>query len=246
MGILKTLKRKYFKYKEHFAQHKNLKIIKKNILITGVNSGIGLCILKRIVNENNVLAFVNNNSDQAEKIKTNNLSILKCDFSNIDNLNGFEQNITSFKPNIIINCAAMFGDQVNIEEFDFKNYYKVLNTNVIAPIVITKLSLKANNLEQVINISSEMGSTNLNKTGNYFYYRSSKNLLNSFSKNLSIEFNNKVNVYCIHPGSVKTKMNSGGVLDPDFAAQKIINISAENDESISGALIDLNKKILPW
>ena len=106
----------------------------------------------------------------------------------------------------------MFGDQINIEEFDFKNYYKVLNTNVIAPIVITKYSLKANSLEQVINISSEMGSTNLNKTGNYFYYRSSKNLLNSFSKNLSIEFNNKVNVYCIHPGSVKTKMNSGGVL----------------------------------
>ena len=69
MGILKTLKRKYFKYKEHFAQHKNLKQTKKNILITGVNSGIGLCILKSIVNENNVFAFVNNNSDQAEKIK---------------------------------------------------------------------------------------------------------------------------------------------------------------------------------
>ena len=246
MGILKTLKRKYFKYKEHFTQHKNLKLIKKNILITGVNSGIGLCILKRIVNENNVLAFVNNNSDQAEKIKTNNLSILKCDFSNIKNLDNFEQNITSFKPNIIINCAATFGDQINLEEFHFENYYKVLNTNVIAPIVITKQSLKANSLEQVINISSEMGSINHNKTGKYFYYRSSKNLLNSFSKNLSIEFNNKVNVYCIHPGSVKTKMNSGGVLDPDFAAQKIINISAENDESISGALIDLNKKILPW
>ena len=91
-----------------------------------------------------------------------------------------------------------------------------------------------------------MGSTNLNKTGNYFYYRSSKNLLNSFSKNLSIELNNKVNVYCIHPGSVKTKMNSGGVLDPEFAAQKIINISAENDQTLSGSLIDLNKKILPW
>ena len=116
MGIIKTLKRKYFKYKEYFAQHNNFKLIKKNILITGVNSGIGLCILKRIVNENNVLAFVNNNSDQAEKIKTNNLSIFKCDFSNINNLNSFEQNIISFKPNIIINCAAIFGDQINIEE----------------------------------------------------------------------------------------------------------------------------------
>ena len=33
MGILKTLKRKYFKYKEHFAQHKNLKLTKKNKLV---------------------------------------------------------------------------------------------------------------------------------------------------------------------------------------------------------------------
>ena len=91
-----------------------------------------------------------------------------------------------------------------------------------------------------------MGSSNLNKTGNYFYYRSSKKLLNSFSQNFSIEFKNKINLYCIHPGSVKTKMNTGGIINPDLAAQKIINISVENDENLCGVLIDLNKNILPW
>ena len=246
MGIFKTLKRKYIKSKELLSKNQNLRLIKKNILITGANSGLGLSIFKKIVNENNILAFVNKNSDQAEKFKNDSVTILKCDLSDINNLASQEQKIIDFKPNIIINCAAIFGDTDNFNKFDFKKYHKVLNINSIAPIVISKMSLKSNTLEQIINISSEMGSSNLNKSGNYFYYRSSKKLINSFSQNFSIEFKNKINLYCIHPGSVKTKMNTGGIINPDYAAQKIIDISVENDENLCGVLIDLNKNILPW
>ena len=69
-----------------------------------------------------------------------------------------------------------------------------------------------------------MGSITLNKKGDYYYYRASKALLNSITKNLSIDLNKKnINVLCIHPGSVKTKMNPGGDISTSQSSQKIIN-----------------------
>ena len=92
-----------------------------------------------------------------------------------------------------------------------------------------------------------MGSTANNKVGGYYYYRSSKSLLNSISKNLSLDLkNDNINVFCIHPGDVKTKMNSGGLIMPDISAKKIINILSENNSKFSGILIDINKEIIKW
>ena len=92
-----------------------------------------------------------------------------------------------------------------------------------------------------------MGSINLNKHGGYYYYRTSKTLLNSITKNLSIDLKHKnIIAYCIHPGSVKTKLNSGGLISPEMSAQKIINLCAENNIKYSGKFIDINKNILEW
>ena len=80
----------------------------------------------------------------------------------------------------------------------------------------------------------------MNKSGGYYLYRNSKSLLNSITKNLAIDLKKKgVNVYCIHPGSVKTKMNTGGVDNPEYTAQKIINFCVINDEKYARKFIDI-------
>ena len=91
-----------------------------------------------------------------------------------------------------------------------------------------------------------MCSINLNKQGNYYYYRLSKTLLNSFTKNLSIDFKNKFKTYCIHPGSMKTKLNSGGILNSEYSARKIINIIAKNKVKNNGRFIDIDENNLDW
>ena len=50
---------------------------------------------------------------------------------------------------------------------------------------------------------------------------------------------------CEAPGSVKTKLNPGGVLNPDIVALNIINILGDS-ENLNGKFIDLNKKELTW
>ena len=245
MGLFKSLKRKIITFQNLFS--KNLKIKNKNIIITGANSGLGLALVKALNIDNNILAFVNKDKSNIINIDGGEIKIINWDFRNIEPNKIITDTIVKFKPNIIFNSAASFGSEKKISEIDIKQFNSVFNINVLSSLSIIQDSLKGNELEQIINISSEMGSINLNKDGGYYYYRTSKTLLNSITKNLSIDLKHKdIIVYCIHPGSVKTKLNSGGLISPEVSAQKIINLCAENNFKFSGKFLDINKNVLEW
>ena len=245
MGLFKSIQRRIITFQNLLL--KNLKIKKKNIIITGANSGLGLALVKALNIDNNILAFVNKDKSNIINIDGGEIKIINWDFRNIEPKKINTDTIVKFKPNIIINSAASFGSEKKISEIDIKQFNSVFNINVLSSLSIIKDSLKGNELEQIINISSEMGSINLNKDGGYYYYRTSKTLLNSITKNLSIDLKHKnIIVYCIHPGSVKTKLNSGGLISPEISAQKIINLCAENNFKFSGKFLDINKNVLEW
>ena len=73
-------------------------------------------------------------------------------------------------------------------------------------------------------------------------------MMNSFSKNLSIDLKNDygVNVLTICPGSVKTKLNPSGILDPETVALNIINILENSSDKYNGKFIDLKGNYLNW
>jgi len=247
MGISKTINRKLQIIKNFFSKKYNIR--NKRIIITGANSGIGFELTKKLSSNNNfILAFVSNNDENVKNIQNENIKIIKCDFKDITKLENLDNEIKNFKPNILINCAAKFGPQnQSLDEVRIADFVDIFNINALAPFLLVKKSLVSNSLEQIINLSSEMGSVNLNNSGNYYLYRSSKSILNFFSKNLSIDLRNQnINVFCIHPGDVKTKMNTGGLISADLASQKIINISSENNSFFCGKFIDIDCKILEW
>ena len=246
MGLFKTLKRRIIPFQNLFS--KNLQLNNKNIIITGANSGIALALVKNLNIHNNILAFVNKDKSNISDIEGRDIKIINWDFRNINDHKDYVNEIIKFKPNIIINSAATFGPgNQKYYELDIKEFFNIFNVNVFSPLRIIQNSIKGKELEQIINISSDMGSISLNKEGDYYYYRTSKTLLNSITKNLSIDLKQKnINVYCIHPGNVKTKLNTGGIISPTFASQKIINICAENNLNFSGKFIDINKNILKW
>ena len=246
MGLFKTLKRRIIPFQNLFS--KNLQLNNKNIIITGANSGIALALVKNLNIHNNILAFVNKDKANISDIEGRDIKIINWDFRNINDHKDYVNEIIKFKPNIIINSAAIFGpENQKYYELDTKEFFNIFNVNVFSHLRIIQNSIKGKELEQIINISSDMGSISLNKEGDYYYYRTSKTLLNSITKNLSIDLKQKnINVYCIHPGNVKTKLNTGGIIPPTFASQKIINICAENNFNFNGKFIDINKNILEW
>ena len=59
--------------------------------------------------------------------------------------------------------------------------------------------------------------------------------------------NDKISVIALHPGNVKTKFNSSGLIDPKKCAEKMINFIANNNQKFNGKLVDLNNlQIIDW
>jgi len=151
---------------------------------------------------------------------------------------------------LINNAGTWGGKNQNFNEIDYENFLKASNINAISILRLSETVLKyskKDSLDSILNISSQFGSIEHNTSGTNYVYRGTKSMMNSFSKNLSIDLKRDygVNVISICPGNVKTKMNPGGILNPKNIALNIIDI-LENSESYNGKFIDLNKNELTW
>lgn len=255
MGLRRLIKN--FIYRKKFDPSKNKKITNsiKNqiILVTGANSGIGLALTKKFLNLNNtVIATYNLNNENLLKLKCKNLKIYQCDQSDIKNLDKLEDYIKNISINIIINNAGVWGGKnQNFNNIDYENFFKAININALSILRLSEIVLKCSskiNLNSIINISTLYSSTDHNTTGKNYIYKSTKNMMNSFSKNLSIDLKNDygVNVITVCPGSVKTKLNPNGILDPSTVAINIINILENSSDKHNGKFIDLNENYLNW
>jgi short-subunit dehydrogenase len=254
---LRTKIKKFFYIKKFSKKKYSSNINKKNILITGANSGIGLALVKRLIElDNNVLATYRNNCDNLKTIKKNNLSIVKFDQKKIDESEELEKKIKDAPVNLLINCAGVFGtaslDDQQIEKLDFKKFEEVLMVNSISILKIMQIilnnKLSQKDLEILVNITSDAGSIGLNNQGNAYMYRTSKSALNSITKNMSIDLNSrfKTIVFAVDPGNVQTGMNPGGILKADECAKLIINLMSSNVKLINGKFVNLLGTEIDW
>ena len=255
MGLRTKIRK--FLYTRKFSKKKYLtNINKKNILITGANSGIGLALTKRLLElDNKVLAIYRENSENLTSIKDSNLSIIKYDLKKINESKNFENKIKETSIDLILNCAGVFGpsfDNQEIESLDFEKFQEVLMVNSISILKIIQIILynkfSKKNLEILVNISSDAGSINLNNEGNAYMYRASKTALNSITKNMSIDLMRrfKTIVFAIDPGNVRSGMNPGGQLKSDVCANLIINLISSNVHLLNGKFVNLLGDELPW
>ena len=254
---LRTKIKKFFYIKKFSKKQYSLNINKKNILITGANSGIGLALVKRLIKlDNNVLATYRDNCDNLKAIENHNLSIVKFDQKKIDESEELEKKIKNTSINLVINCAGVFGttsfEDQQIEKLDFKKFEEVLMVNSISILKIMQIilnnKLSQKNLEILVNITSDAGSIGLNNQGNAYMYRTSKSALNSITKNMSIDLNSrfKTIVFAVDPGNVQTGMNPGGILKADECAKLIINLMSSNVKLINGKFVNLLGAEIDW
>ena len=255
MGLRRKIKN--FLFTRKFSKKKYLtNINKKNILITGANSGIGLALTKRLLElDNKILAIYRENFENLTNIKDKNLSIIKYDLRKINESENFEKKIKETSVDLILNCAGVFGpsfDNQQIENLDFEKFQEVLTVNSISILKILQIILNnrssLKNLEILVNISSDAGSTYLNNEGNAYMYRASKAALNSITKNMSVDLMLKFKtiVFAIDPGNVQSGMNPGGQLKADVCANLIINLMSSNVHLLNGKFLNLLGDEIPW
>ena len=120
---------------------------------------------------------------------------------------------------ILVNNAGVY-EGTQIHELSIEAWDKVMNTNLRAPFLLTRLVLpvmRAHRSGQIINISSESGLEHYKIDG---AYGTSKHALNDFGEYIqreNQEFNIKVNTIC--PGMVVTEMSEN---EPGLKLEKCL------------------------
>lgn len=249
MGLRKIIKKKLYNLK--FNKKLNLKLADKIVLITGASSGIGYGICENLIKNNKVIAVYNNSIENLKKLNNKNLDIVKCDLSDLENYQNIEEKIKKYNIDIIINSAGQFGTSNQaINNIDFENFSKIIKINSLSILKIIQLfetNHKLKFLQNIINISSDGGSIELNDQGNAYIYRTSKSALNSISKNLSIDLkkNYGISVITLDPGNVKTNMNGKGFLDASKCGRYIVDIICDKND-YNGVFMNILRNKIPW
>ena len=207
---------------------------KKNIIVTGSSSGIGLSITKVLLkNKANVLGI----SRRSQKISNKNYQHIEFDLSKIESEYEKLNKFLKGKPihGLISNAGS--GKLDSLENFSPKQISEFINLNLNSHIIITRLLLpyfKTKNNGFLIYIGSE-ASYKVGKYGSI--YSACKFGLRGFVKSIRIETSlNNIKVTLINPGIVKTPFYNNLKISPGTGYDEFIE---PND--ISNVIIDILK-----
>ncbi len=223
--------------------------MKKNIVITGANRGIGLSLTKHYQQQGHQV-FGSCRNSSAELDASGAMVIDGIDVSNDASIAQLSAKLNGTEIDLLINNAGIFRNEV-LGNIDHDSIQKQFTVNTFGPLKITEaLHNYFSENSKLVMITSRMGSISDNTNGGFYGYRMSKAALNIAAISLSHDLRQKrVSVAIIHPGFVGTDMISGygdGDITPDQAAERIAQRIEELNLKNSGTFWHSNGQVLPW
>jgi len=220
----------------------------KTILITGVSKGLGLILLKSILNDgNNVYGISRSDNDELNELKElfpNQFVHLKYDLSSNENVKELSKYILKNKlkfDSFVNNAATAYDDIITNTNFD--KLELMFKTNVLTPIMITKLILRNFILNKVkgsiIHISSISVHTGYKGLS---MYASTKGALEAFSKNTAREWGEmEIRSNCVVAGFMETEMSS---TLSDAQKNRIYNRTSLKKETDKNSVVETIKFLI--
>lgn len=216
-----------------------MKVKGKLILLTGATGGIGKAIAEKLVAQGARLILVGRSTEHLHSvarqlaISANDGFVLQADISQHDGRETIRTAIIAMQEplDVLINCAGvnLFG---MLEDNDPASIEQLINTNVTATILLTRLMLEFLNKKngRIINIGSSFGS--LGYPG-FSVYCASKFALRGFTEAMRRELSDgKIQIACLAPRATNTSLNSDAVCamnkelgnamdEPEFVAAQV-------------------------
>ena len=187
-------------------------------LITGASSGIGRDMARELSKKGYDLVLVARDLDKLNEVKKEleaKIEIVCMDISNVDNCKKLYEQYKDI--DILINNAG-FGDCGYFYKTNLEKEISMINTNIVAYHVLTKLYLqdmKQKNSGKILNVASIAGFMPGPLMATYY---ATKNYVVRLSEAIREELNkqkSKVQISILCPGPVDTNFNK--VADVEFA-----------------------------
>ena len=232
--------------------------MKRIILITGSNRGLGKATGLKLCEYGHEVIFTSRNLnnlkaiEQEVKEKKYNASFFELDVCNLNSIQSLKKEVEKKYDYIdtLINNAGILNDRNDsILNLDHQLLHQTMNTNLFNPLYMIQQFqdlIKKSSNGVIVNISSVLGQLESMTTG-MPSYRISKCAINAVTKVVSEElrdFNIKVN--SIHPGWVQTDMGgSEASLTIDEAVPGLVWAATLDQDGPTGKFF-FNQKEIPW
>jgi NAD(P)-dependent dehydrogenase (short-subunit alcohol dehydrogenase family) len=228
----------------------------KNVLITGANKGIGFEAARQLGKAGYYIFFTARDEAKGlialkkleyENVKGEFVQLDVCDIESIKQAFKIVASKTD-KLDVLINNAGILIDKSGILKAGYDLIHKTIDTNSIAPLLITQVFdslLKFGS--RVINVSSNLGAMGNGMSEYAPVYSISKAALNAVTCQLSLTYRNRgVSVNSVNPGWVKTDMGGiGASRSVEKGAESIVWLATVAPQELTGKFIS-DKQIIPW
>jgi len=248
-------------------------MIARSVLVTGGNRGLGLGLVKELLVAGQVQhLFVGcrqpNQATELQKLANEhkNVHILELDVTKLETIEHSVQQVSDVVQtsglNCLINNAGIMDSFKPITEVTADSLANLHHTNVIGPFLVTQQclpllrcassSVSGDDMSvsraAVVNMSSILGSIEVNNIGRNYGYRMSKAALNMFTKNLSVELKQeKILCTSIHPGWVRTDMGGEKAsLSVERSIKGVLNVLSSLGASDTGSFYGYDGKEIDW
>lgn len=177
-------------------------------LVTGATSGLGRALVERLVNNGWKVYGIARNETQLSQLelKYKDFHAIKCDLEDSRSYSEALTQLRGAKIDLLINNAAFFKYE-SIEDIDISDVLKMVNINLVGPILLVKLlleNIKNSTLKRIVNINSVAG---LNGIKDQSVYCATKFGLKGFSEAVAQEvIQHGVLITNVHPGGINTPL----------------------------------------
>lgn len=221
-------------------------LVGKTVVVTGATGGIGYSIAERLISEGCHVIITGRNEDKLKdsilnltKINSAVVSYLIMDQADAGNLkSGVERAFAQCTIDLWINCAGVLKKTDRSRRFrglTAETYFEVVNINLKSTALLTRLVAdkmvrQKNGINQIINIASICGLTN---HFGYTPYGISKTGVIEYTKRIADEYNGRVLIEAVAPGSVVTRMGTKHFGDDISGSNAFTNHMAIPEEMAS-------------
>ena len=191
-------------------------------LITGASSGIGRDIAKELSQKGYDLILVARNLEKLNEVKEKletNIETVSMDISNPENCKQLYEKYKDI--DILVNNAG-FGDCGYFDKTNLEKELQMINTNIVAYHVLTKLYLKdmkAKNSGKILNVASIAGFMPGPLMATYYSTKAYVVRLSEAIREELKKESSKVQISILCPGPVDTNFNK--VADVQFALKDL-------------------------